>query len=122
MPKVLLVDDSGVTRKFHSYVLKSAGFEVVEAVEGAEALDLLFLHADFDCVIADLNMPGMDGITLIRKIRESEAFEDLPIIVITTLDKPEDKRRGIEAGADFYLVKPVDPKLLIDSTELAIGE
>ena len=122
MPKVLLVDDSGVTRKFHSYVLKSAGFEVIEATDGAEALDLLFLHGNVDCVIADLNMPGMDGITLIKRIRESETFEKLPIIVITTLDRPEDKRQGIEAGADFYLVKPVDPKLLVDNTMLAIGK
>ncbi|OAA31019.1 chemotaxis protein CheY [Kosmotoga arenicorallina S304] len=122
MPKILLVDDSPITRKFHSYILKSAGFEVFEAGDGGEALDLLFFHGDFDCLITDLNMPGMDGVTMIKKIRESEAFEELPIIVITTLDRPEDKRKGIEAGADFYIVKPVDPEMLVESTKLALGE
>ncbi|AKI97255.1 response regulator [Kosmotoga pacifica] len=122
MPKILLIDDSSITRNFHSYILKSAGFEVSEAIDGAEALDLLFSQSDFDCVITDLNMVGMDGITMIKKIRESEDFKELPIIIITTLDRPEDRREGIEAGADFYLVKPVDPQLLVESVKLAVGK
>ena len=118
--KILIVDDSSMTRNFHAYVLRSAGHEVISAIDGADALEKLYIEADIDCVLTDINMPNMDGFTLIKKIRQNEEFKDIPIIIVSTLDQASDKRKGFEAGANFYLVKPVKPAVLIETLRMVL--
>ncbi len=120
--KVLIVDDSEVTRNFHAYILRSAGFRVVSAQDGAQALELLYLEGDVDLVLTDLNMPNLDGLSFIRKIRESQEFSNLPIIIVTTLDESRDKEKGFQAGANYYLTKPARPAYLLEGIRVVLGE
>ncbi|MGC8777701.1 MAG: response regulator [Candidatus Caldatribacteriaceae bacterium] len=121
MAKILIVDDSQMTRNFHAYILRSAGFTVIEAVDGADALEKLYAEGHIDCVITDLNMPNMDGLTLIRRVRKESFLQNIPIIIVTTLDGAVDRKEGLRAGADFYLVKPTQPTVLVESVRMAIG-
>ncbi|HDM75579.1 MAG TPA: response regulator [Deltaproteobacteria bacterium] len=118
---VLIVDDSEMVRNFHAYILKSAGFNVISAVDGADGLEKLYMN-DIGLVLTDINMPNMDGYTLIEKIRSDEEFEDLPIIIISTEDEARDKQRGYDAGANLYIVKPTDPANLIENVRLLLEE
>ncbi len=102
--RVLLVDDSRVTREMIRRLLEDSGFAVRVAPSAEEALDLLD-HKVFDCVVTDIEMPGMNGLELTRHLRTEVRFEDLPIIVVSTGDRPSDHRAGLDAGADAYLSK-----------------
>lgn len=119
MRQVLIVDDSDTTRNFHAYILKSAGYETELAVDGSEALEKIFA-GNFDLVITDINMPLMDGLTMIERVRDEASFEDLPIIVISTEEEEEDRERGLEAGANTYIIKPTDPEQLIENVKLLL--
>jgi len=120
--RILIVDDSEMIRNFHSYVLKSAGFEVVTAVDGADALEKLYSSSvPWDMVITDINMPNLDGYTLIERLRGEPEFEDIPIIIVSTEDELKDKQRGFEAGANAYLVKPTDPATLVEMIKMLMG-
>ena len=101
-----------MVRNFHSYILRDAGFEVRTAADGAEALEA-FLTDSFDLIITDINMPRMDGLTLIRRIREIDAT--VPIIIVSTEDEATDKQAGYDAGANFYVVKPAKPSILVEN-------
>ncbi len=101
---VLLVDDSLVTREMERRLLEDAGFAVTVAGDAAEAL--AHLGADrFDCLVTDIEMPGMDGYELTRHLRSVPQFAQLPVVVVSTRERPEDRLRGLEAGADAYLTK-----------------
>jgi chemotaxis protein histidine kinase CheA len=102
--RVLLIDDSGVTREMVRRLLEDAGFSVVGVGSADEAL-LTLEAGEFDCLVTDIEMPGMDGLELTRKLREDSRFSDLPIIVVSTLDRPSDRLAGLESGADSYLTK-----------------
>jgi two-component system chemotaxis sensor kinase CheA len=102
--KVLLVEDSLVTREMERRLLEDAGFEVAVAADAAEALSRLGEQA-FDCVVTDIEMAGMDGFELTSQLRGMEHFSHLPIVVVSTRDRPEDRLRGLKAGADAYLTK-----------------
>jgi two-component system chemotaxis sensor kinase CheA len=102
--KVLLVEDSLVTREMERRLLEDAGFEVAAAADAAEALSRLGEEA-FDCVVTDIEMAGMDGFELTSQLRGMEHFSHLPIVVVSTRDRPEDRLRGLKAGADAYLTK-----------------
>ena len=117
--KVLIVDDSQMTRNFHAYILRSAGFSIGEARDGYEGLEKL-LKDNYDIVLTDINMPRMDGFTFIKTVREQPGIAEIPIIIISTEDAAEDKRKGFEAGGDFYIVKPVNPDKLIKSIEMLV--
>ncbi|KAF2955200.1 response regulator [Marinitoga sp. 38H-ov] len=121
MHKILIIDDSKMTRSYHASILKAAGFEVIEAEDGAKALDVLYREEGIDLILTDLNMPNLDGYTMIKKIREDENYKDIPIIIVTTLDKSTNKMKGFEVGANFYIVKPSDPESLIESVKIALG-
>ena len=103
---MLLVDDSDVTREMVRRLLEDSGINVVGVGNAEEALRRLEAQ-DFDCIVTDIEMPGMDGLGLTRKIRGSfgTAYSDLPIVVVSTLDRPADRLAGLEAGADAYLTK-----------------
>ncbi len=102
--RVLLVDDSMATREMIRRLLEDAGFAVTAVGSAEEALDRLAAVA-IDCVITDIEMPGMDGLELTRSLRRTPQYDELPVIVISTLDRPGDRRAGLEAGADAYLYK-----------------
>jgi len=102
--RVLLVDDSDLTREMLRRLLEDGGFDVVDAASAEEAV-LELERADIDCLVTDIEMPGMSGLDLTRKLRGDPRFADLPVIVVSTLDRPVDRLDGLEAGADAYLTK-----------------
>ena len=104
MVRVLVVDDSITTRTLEQNILEAAGYDVKTATNGLEALHLLEQHT-FDIVISDVQMPHMDGIGLTESIRKNTNLNHLPIVLVTSLEKREDKERGMLAGADAYIVK-----------------
>ncbi|MFM2068283.1 MAG: hypothetical protein RLZZ584_3192 [Pseudomonadota bacterium] len=113
MQSILAVDDSASMRQMVSFTLKSAGYSVVEAVDGQDALEKAGTRS-FDLVLTDQNMPRMDGISLTRKLRESAQFKATPILILTTESSDQMKQAGRSAGATGWLVKPFDPTKLIE--------
>ncbi|HPN36874.1 MAG TPA: response regulator [Melioribacteraceae bacterium] len=110
MKKVILIaDDSPTIRKFVTFSLTMQGFEVISAIDGMEAMELLPKYK-VDLVITDLNMPNMDGFELIKTIRQNEDYKDIPIIILSSLAGSEEIERGMSSGANSYMVKPFDPK------------
>ena len=112
MARILAVDDSPVMRQMVKATLAEAGHEVAQAANGEEALRMAAGQV-FDMVITDLNMPVMDGLALIRKLRELPAYSSMPMIALTTESTTEVKRAGREAGATAWVVKPFNPQRLI---------
>jgi two-component system chemotaxis response regulator CheY len=110
MKKVILVaDDSPTIRKFVTFSLAAKGFKIIAATDGMEALEKLPSN-NVDLIITDLNMPNIDGFELIKTVRENKDYEDIPIIVLSSLGSEKDIERGLGLGANSYLVKPFDPK------------
>ncbi len=112
MARILVVDDSSTVRKLIINILSKENYETVEAVDGVDALEKLSQN-DIDLVIADLNMPRMNGLDLIKTIRQDPLYADIPIVMLTTEGSAEDKKRGFEAGANVYLVKPAPPSMIL---------
>ena len=110
--KVMTVDDSRTMRDMVSYTLKSAGFEVLEAEDGAKALQVLE-KTPVDLVITDVNMPNMDGVTLVRRLRALAHFRATPILILTTEGGDDKKSQGRAAGATGWIVKPFAPDKLL---------
>lgn len=113
MYSILAVDDSASMRQMVSFTLKSAGYGVVEAVDGEDGLNKA-LAGDFDLVLTDQNMPRLDGIGLTKKLRETSKFKITPILILTTESSDRMKQAGRAAGATGWLVKPFDPAKLIE--------
>jgi len=113
MHSILAVDDSASMRQMVSFTLKSAGYNVVEAVDGQDAWEKAGGRT-FDLVLTDQNMPRMDGISLTKKLRESPQFKSTPILMLTTESSDQMKQAGRAAGATGWLVKPFDPNKLIE--------
>ena len=101
---ILLVEDSIATRTQEKRILEAAGYEVVTAVDGADGWSKLTSRA-FDAIVSDVQMPNLNGLELTAKIREHREYNDIPIILVTTLASEEDRQRGAEAGANAYLTK-----------------
>jgi two-component system chemotaxis response regulator CheY len=110
--KILIVDDSVMVRQMVSFTLKEAGFDVVEAENGRDALNKLAAHT-VDLILTDLNMPVMDGITFIGSARTLAPSKYTPILMLTTESQPEMKQKGKAAGATGWIVKPFDPPKLL---------
>jgi two-component system chemotaxis sensor kinase CheA len=102
--RVLVVDDSVMTRTLERSILEAAGYEVVVAVDGQQALDILGTTA-VDAIVSDVEMPRLNGFALTAAIRQSEQLRHLPVVLVTSLDAPEQVERGAAAGADAYIVK-----------------
>ncbi len=101
---VLIAEDSLTSRTLLKNILKAAGYHVHTAVDGEEALKIL-RETPVDAVVSDVEMPRMDGFVLTERLRATERFSELPVVLVTSLDKEEQRRRGLEAGADAYIVK-----------------
>ncbi|HEX6588644.1 MAG TPA: response regulator [Longimicrobiales bacterium] len=121
LPHILVVDDSITTRTLERNVLEGAGFRVTAAPDGAEAWRLL-QENDFDLVLSDIEMPRMDGFELCRSVRASKRLERLPIVLLTALESAEQRARGLELGADAYLLKSAfDQDRMIDIIRQLVG-
>lgn len=118
---ILAVDDSGSLRQMVSFSLKAAGYEVVQAVDGQDGLNKA-RESTVDLVLTDQNMPIMDGLTLIKNLRELGSYSKVPILMLTTESSDEMKAKGRAAGANGWLVKPFDPKRLIEVVQKVIGQ
>ncbi len=118
--KVLAVDDSKTMRDMVSFTLKGAGYEVVEAADGLLALDALG-NQSVDLVITDINMPNMDGIGLVKALRENPLYRSTPILVLTTESDDSKKNEGRSAGATGWIVKPFEPEKLLKVVQKVCG-
>lgn len=112
MKTILTVDDSASIRQMVSFTLSEAGYSVIEASDGKDGLAKI-KTANVNMVITDLNMPNMDGITLIKNIREIPSFKFIPIIMLTTESQNEKKMEGKQAGATGWIIKPFRPEQLV---------
>ena len=117
---VLAVDDSASIRQMVSFTLKSAGYEVVEAVDGMDGLEKAKTKS-INLVLTDQNMPRMDGLTLIKTLRGMPTYRTVPILMLTTESSDTMKSQGRAAGATGWLVKPFDPQKLIEVVKKVIG-
>jgi two-component system chemotaxis response regulator CheY len=113
MHSILAVDDSASMRQMVSFTLKGAGYSVIEAADGREAYEKAKAH-QVDLVLTDQNMPGMDGITLVKSLRALPSYGSTPILILTTESSDEMKAKGRAAGATGWLVKPFDPGKLLE--------
>lgn len=113
MQSILAVDDSASMRKMVAFTLSGAGYRVVEAIDGEEALEKA-RDADFDLVLTDQNMPRLDGLGLTRRLRSDPRFKTTPILILTTESGDQMKQAGRAAGATGWLVKPFDPVRLLE--------
>jgi two-component system chemotaxis response regulator CheY len=121
MGKVIMtVDDSASVRQMVSFTLQAAGYEVLTAVDGRDALGKLQGGA-VQMVITDLNMPTLDGIGLIRQLRADAKYKFIPIIMLTTESQVEKKQEGKAAGATGWIVKPFQPEQLIAVVKKVLG-
>jgi two-component system, chemotaxis family, chemotaxis protein CheY len=118
---ILVIDDAGLVRMYYRDALERAGYEVDEALNGLEALEKL-LAAPADLLIVDVNMPQMDGLSFLKVLRRQDLpICGIPALVVTTEAGPEDRAAAQAAGANFYLVKPVAPEVLIAHVDLMSG-
>jgi two-component system chemotaxis response regulator CheY len=117
---VLTVDDSASIRQMVAFTLKSAGYEVVEAIDGDDGLNKA-KSKSADLVLTDQNMPKMDGLTLIKTLRTLPQYRSTPILMLTTESSDAMKSAGRAAGATGWLVKPFDPQKLLEVVKKVIG-
>lgn len=120
MATILIVDDSASMRQMVEFTLKEAGHQVMVAEDGVMALNLA-KGAASDLVITDINMPNMDGITLIRELRALPAYKFTPILALTTESTTDKKMEGKEAGATGWIVKPFNPEKLLATVSKVLG-
>jgi two-component system chemotaxis response regulator CheY len=117
---VLAVDDSPSIRQMVAFTLKSAGYQVIEAVDGEDGLTKA-KGAGVNLVLTDQNMPKMDGLTLVRSLRGLPQYKAVPILMLTTESGDTMKAQGKAAGATGWLVKPFDPAKLVEVVKKVIG-
>jgi len=121
MAKLLIVDDSTMLRDMLNYALNEGGYtDVVEAVDGVDGLEKAKAQT-FDLIITDVNMPNMDGLTLIGELRKLSAYSSKPILVLTTERSDEMKAKGKAAGATGWIVKPFVPDQLLKAVNIVLS-
>ncbi|MEA2100147.1 MAG: response regulator [Campylobacterota bacterium] len=111
MATIMVVDDSKTVRSYHGSILKSMGMDVLEAENGMEALEKS-LDTNIDLYLVDVNMPIMDGYSFINDLRKQNSHKIVPIIMITTQAKDEDKIKAYQVGANIFETKPIRPEQL----------
>lgn len=116
---ILTVDDSKSIRQMVSFTLQQAGYQVVEAEDGKDALTKL--GPQVKLVLSDLNMPNLDGIGLIKEIRANPSYKFLPVIMLTTESQDDKKQAGRAAGATGWIVKPFNPDQLLAVVKKVLG-
>ncbi len=120
MATILTVDDSTSMRQMVMYTLTQAGYDVAEAADGVEGFEKAQSNR-FNLIITDVNMPRMDGITLVKELRGLTNYKFTPILLLTTEAGADKKKQGKEAGATGWLVKPFNPDQLLNTIKKVIG-
>ena len=119
--RILIVEDSMTTRELEKSILQSHGYEVDTCVDGLNALNHLQNHR-YDLIVSDVEMPKMDGFELCRSVKQITEHHETPFIIVSSLDREEDKRKGIEVGAQAYIIKSAfDQSSLVDTIRRLIG-
>ena len=119
--RILVVEDAFSTRELEKSILETHGYLVDTAVDGLDALDRM-VNNQYDLIVSDVEMPRMDGFELCRTLKNNEGYKDIPVVMVTALQKEEDKRRGIEVGAAAYIVKSAfEQTNLLDTIERLVG-
>lgn len=120
MATILAVDDSASMRQMVSFTLKGAGYQVVEAVDGVDALNKAKANK-FDLILTDVNMPNKDGISLIKDLRALPEYKFTPMLMLTTESGADKKNEGKAAGATGWIVKPFNPDQLLKTIKKVLG-
>lgn len=118
--RVLIIDDALTVRMYYRQILERAGFEVVEAGNGLEGLEKA-AEAIPELMLVDVNMPKMDGYTMLRAVRADEGLRAIPAVMISTEAEARDGEKAYAAGANVYLIKPVRPDDLLALTRMMLG-
>jgi len=121
MANILVVDDSVSTREIEKSILEAKGYQVDLAGDGIEAFEKA-KASEYDLIITDIEMPRMDGFSLTKQLRKDDLYKDIPVIIVTSREKEEDKRRGVEVGADAYIIKGAfDQSRLVETVQNLVG-
>jgi CheY-like chemotaxis protein len=120
MKKVLVVEDNGDNLRLISYALRRSGYDVISAETGEEGFKLAISEVPF-FIVMDINLPGMDGLETIRRIRDSEADGKIPIVALTSYAMEGDRNRIMDAECNAYFEKPIDPITIVEKIEDALG-
>lgn len=120
MEKLLVVDDNRASRELIRAILKTVRCDIIEASHGQQALDLIQREKP-DLVLLDIDMPGMDGFTVLKKVREDKTLADLPVVAVTAFAMDGDRERGMAAGFTAYLTKPVRAAILRKQVQQLLG-
>jgi len=119
--KILIVDDEEVIRKFLKIHLTNLGYEVIEAVDGEQAMERLGKD-DIDLVICDVLMPKKDGWEVVKEVKSSPRTKDIPVILLTAKNEDSDMFKGYDLGANYYMTKPFNKAQLLYGLQLMFGE
>jgi two-component system chemotaxis response regulator CheY len=123
LSKILVVDDSQLIHSMYRLVLnRYGGCRLVDAMNGLEALDVLSRESNFDLILLDINMPVMNGLQFMEKVKKENIYRHIPIIVISTEGKEEDTLRALKLGAWGYIVKPFKPPMLYELIEKVLAK
>jgi two-component system chemotaxis response regulator CheY len=109
LKKVLVVDDSALIHQMYKMVLMRYKCQIVDALNGQDGLDKLAKNSDTDLILLDINMPVMNGLDFIKKVKELGSYDHIPIVLVSTEGKEEDTMRGLALGAKGYVKKPFQP-------------
>ena len=118
---ILIVDDSKTVRNLVAFILKAEGFKVTTAEDGLDGLEKLYAMESVDLILSDINMPRMDGFTFIAHVREQDIYKDIPIIILSTEGEERDIQKGIQLGANLYMVKPAQPEKMVRNIKMLLG-
>jgi two-component system chemotaxis sensor kinase CheA len=119
--RILIVEDAFSTRELEKSILENHGYLVDTAVDGLDALDRM-AGVKYDLIVSDIEMPRMDGFELCRTLKKNEGLKDIPFVMVTALQKEEDKRQGMEVGAAAYIVKSAfEQTNLLETIERLVG-
>ena len=118
---ILVCEDNPITLKTIAFTLIKCGYQVLQAEDGDQGIEIL-QNDKVDVVITDINMPNMDGLELIKKVREEGKHRFTPIVMLTTESSEEKKKAGLEAGASGWIVKPFKPEQLLKVVKMVLGE
>lgn len=120
--KILVVDDSSTMRRIIKNTLNHLGYtNLLEAEDGVQAWDLMTQNTDINVLITDWNMPNMNGLELVKKVRGEEKYADIPIIMVTTEGGKTEVITALKAGVNNYIVKPFTPQVLKEKLETVLG-
>ena len=118
---ILIVVDSKTVRNLVAFILKAEGFKVTTAEDGLDGLEKLYAMESVDLILSDINMPRMDGFTFIAQVREQDIYKDIPIIILSTEGEESDIQKGIQLGANLYMVKPAQPEKMVRNIKMLLG-